>query len=513
VLSYAGSLIFKMQDPTAVLASLPVSQTMLKGEPVLVCKHSWGNIAKLRKLGLRAPSLFKDAEWKYTGRFTPMAHQRKSVAFLLEHDKAFVLNDLGTGKTGACLWAMEYLMQQGVLTRILITCPLSVLGVWSDELFNIMPHRTSVVLYGSRAKRLELLKENTQICVINHDGITTIEKELEAQKFDLIIADEASTYRNAGTKRYKLFRQLAKSVQRLWLLTGTPAPNAPTDVWALIKLVNPASFMASFGAFKEITMRKISQFIWVPRHDSTETIYKLMKPAIRFRKEECLDLPPLTYVNRECIMSAEQIKAFEAMRKHMAMEKGASGQKITAANAAVLLIKLMQICCGAVKDNDGEAHFLDDSARLSLLKEVIEEAGNKAIVFIPFKAVMRRVKEFLDAAKIGCEVVNGDVSQSTREAIFNQFQRGSLPVLLAHPKTAAHGLTLTASSCIIWYGPIFSAENWAQANARIHRAGQTNACTIIRIGASKIEWKLYEALNSKVRMQDVILRAYEELTA
>jgi SNF2 family DNA or RNA helicase len=197
------------------------------------------------------------------------------------------------------------------------------------------------------------------------------------------------------------------------------------------------------------------------------------------------------------------------MRKHLVLEKQTGGEKITAANQAVALQKLMQVACGVVRDDNGEKHFLDDAPRLRLLLEVVEEAGRKAIVFIPFIGVMQRVKEFFDAAKIGAEVVNGDVSQGRREEIFSSFQRGSLPILIAHPKTAAHGLTLTAASCIIWYGPIFSAELWLQGNARIHRPGQTKPCTVVSIGATTLEWKLYDALRGKVALQQTILSQYE----
>lgn len=509
MLSHNGALIWKSADPAAAMAAVRCAKTLMHGQEVMVAKHTWGNVEKLRTLGLNPPSP-PMGEWKYTGRFTPMAHQREGVEFCIKHPRLYNLSDMGTGKTSTALWACEYLLQKDVIRRVLICCPLSVLHVWTNELFNIAPHRVALVLHGSKEKRLQLLHENTQYVVINHDGIAVISEELKKAKFDLIIVDEASTYRNVGTKKYKVFRELCKSVHRLWLLTGTPAPTAPTDVFGLIKLIAGKSFTMSFGAFKELTMRKISQFIWVPRKDSSETIYKLMNPAIRFRKEDCLDLPPLTYVNRECPLSPEQVKAFESMRKTMVMER-AGESTITAANAAVKLVKLMQVCCGVVKDNDGVPCYLDDANRLNLLKEIIEEAGNKAIVFIPFIGVMERVREFLTAAKIGCEVVNGSVSQGRREEIFSQFQHGSLPVLLAHPRTAAHGLTLTASSCIIWYAPIFSAELYQQGNARINRPGQKNPCTVVHMGASPMEWKLYQGLEGKIKLQDAILDLYSSL--
>lgn len=506
-----GALIMQLTYPEFVGKYVNMAQATIGGKVVWVCKHSRKNVTALRALGLKVPSPPMDAGWHFTGRYKPFIHQDKTARFLVENDKCCVLSGMGTGKTASAIWAAEYLLQVGEIRRVLIVCPLSVLHVWVGELFNCAPHRTNVVLYGDRAKRLQLLAQNTEFVIINHDGLTTIHEELEAGGFDVIIADEASAYRNAGTKRYKIFKKFCDQTARLWLMTGTPASKAPTDAWALIKLMLGKKFEISQTAFKELVMRKIRQFIWIPRNDAKDTIYALMQPGIRYRLEDCIDMPPLTYTNRECVMSADQKKAFEQMRKGFVMEK-AQGGEITAANAAVKLIKLMQICCGVVKDGDeSEPAYLDDSARLTLLEEVIREADNKAIVFIPFVAVMERVKAFLTAQGIACEIVNGSVSQTRREAIFNEFQNGTLPVLLAHPRTAAHGLTLTASSTIIWYAPIFSAELYEQGNARIHRPGQRNPCTIVHIGSAQIEWQLYKALEEKLRLQDVLLREYEDL--
>ncbi|MGH7745345.1 MAG: DEAD/DEAH box helicase [Candidatus Dormibacteria bacterium] len=508
MIAYNGSLIMKLNNPATVIDAIKIAKTTLKGESVYVCRHTWNNVDKLRNLGLDAPTPTLNG-WAFQGRFKPMQHQISMFDFMLRYNKCFNLSDMGTGKTAGVLWPCEYLIEQKVIKKILIICPVSVLQVWANELFNIAPSRSNVILYGSRTKRLELLEEDTTYYIINYDGLTTIVNELKQIKFDLIIADEAATYRNSQTKRYKIFKDFVKTIPRLWMLTGTPTPTAPTDAYALIKLVNPSFFKQGFGAFRELTMRRLNQFLWVPKKDANEIVYKLLNPAIRFTKEECVDLPSMTYVNRECVLSSEQIKAYEQMRRYMVMEK--SGEAITASNAAVKLIKLEQICCGVVKDNDGNPHYLDDTPRLNLLKEVIEETGHKAIVFIPFKAVMHRVKEFLDSKCVTCNVVNGDTNRNKREEIFNEFQNGPLSVLLAHPKTAAHGLNLTASSYIIWYAPIFSAESYLQGNMRIHRFGQIKPCTIVHLGASLLEWCIYEALNGKIKMQEAILKLYENI--
>ena len=513
MLAHNGSLLINARDPERVLAAIPQARlTTLRGQSIVVCKHTDEHSIILRQLGFDPP-LQTTTDWDFTGNFKPYAHQKKTWRFLLDNNRCFVLNDMGTGKTSAALWAAEYLMQQQAVKNILVVCPLSAISVWVDEVFSVVPHRAAVVLHDNKAKRLALLSTTkSNIYCINHDGVSVISKELKEKKFDLIIVDEASAYRNASTRRYKIFRDLAKAVPRLWLMTATPTPTAPTDAWALIRLVNPASYSASFRAFKELTMRQISNFVWIPRQESSKIVSQFMQPAIRFTKEECLDLPPLVYSNRECELTTSQKKAFAQMKKDMVIEREQGQKTITAANAAVKLIKLIQICAGVVKDNDGIRHNLDDSNRLSTLLECIQEAGNKAIVFVPFKAAMDNVHNFLVSSGFSAELVNGDTSLKERGRIFASFQKGDLQVLVAHYRTAAHSLTLTASSCIIWYSPILSAEGYQQANSRIHRHGQKSSCTVVHIGSCPLEWRLYQALAGKIRMQDAILQQYEEMT-
>jgi len=293
-------------------------------------------------------------------------------------------------------------------------------------------------------------------------------------------------------------------------LTGTPAPKAPTDAYALVRLACPEAFVGSFTLWKDMTMRKVNDFKWVPKEGSKEFIYKYMKPAIRFRKEDCLDLPPLTYVNRMCELSEQQTKAFSLMKKQLIMEQH-TGEKITAANSAVKLLKLLQICCGVIRDNTGELYNLDCSKRLQVLEEIIEEADGKVIVFIPYIGPMDMVESYLKKKGYSTGLVNGSVGASARTKIFNDFQNGSTQLLIAHPKTASHGLNLTASSTIVWYAPIFSVENYIQANQRVNRPGQKNAMTVVHMTSSPLEAGIYRGLWGNIRMQDAILQQYNEL--
>lgn len=236
----------------------------------------------------------------------------------------------------------------------------------------------------------------------------------------------------------------------------------------------------------------------------------MMQPAIRFEKRDCLDLPPITYNNRYCELSVDQTKMFETMRKRMRHEDE-YGTTISAANAAVKILKLQQICCGVVKDNDGNPVSLDASNRLDTLQELIEQAPDKVIVFVPFLFAMELIKNRLNDEGISCAVVNGSVPQRERAEIFSAFQRDASPrVLIAHPAVAAHGLTLTAASTIVWYAPIYSNEQYEQANARIERQGQKNAMSIYHMIAHPFEATIYDVLQKKKSMQGALLSLYRQ---
>lgn len=494
-------------DSSVVQAIPYAKEGVVNGQHVVACRHGLDETLVLRNLGFPVPSPISTA-YNYTGRFKPMAHQTATAEFLTLHRRCFVLNDMGTGKTASALWAIDYLMQQGILRRVLIVAPLSCIGVWVNEAFAVTPHRTIAAIHGSREKRRGLLDYGTEICVINHDGVHTVLDTLKDAAFDLVLVDEAAAYRNASTRRYKSLRKLLRADTRLWLMTGTPVPTAPTDAHALILLVNPAKVPGSFKLFQHRVMSQISQYKWVAKPDSNEYVYNIMQPAIRFRKHDCIDLPPLVYMNRECELSAEQQKAYTEMRRRARFEQ--EGVPVTAANAAVKLNKLQQICCGVVRDEHGAPIYLNETNRLNLLEEVVEEAETKVVVFVPYIFAMERVAAHL-RKRWEVAVVNGSVPMHERDRIFAAFQNTATPhVLVAHPQTAAHGLTLTAASTTVWYAPIFSAEYYTQANNRMDRPGQKSSMAVVHIGACPMEWQIYDALRARNLRQSTLLALYRQ---
>jgi SNF2 family DNA or RNA helicase len=449
-------------------------------------------------------------EWPRPPGFTPFAHQKQTSEFLLANPKAFCFNEQGTGKTASVIWAVDYLMQRGLVERVLVVCPLSIMkSAWQGDLFKFAIHRTVAIAHGSAAKRKEIINNGAEFVVINFDGVGVVKKEILAGGFDLIVVDEASAYKNAQTARWKDMRDLNKVIKGLWMLTGTPAAQSPVDAYGLAKLINPKAVSPFFGHFKDTVMTKVSTFRWVPKPNAMTLVHSILQPAIRFEKAQCLDLPPLTFVERESVMSPQQVKYYNVLKKQMLIE--ADGEEISAVNAAVQINKLLQIAGGAVYTDTGEVLEFDVSNRLKVVQEVIEESSHKVLVFIPFTHTIELLQKHLNKHSITCDVINGSVSVNQRADIVKRFQEQPEPkVLLIQPKAASHGLTLTAANTIVWYAPCTSVETYLQANARIDRPGQVNNMTIVHITGSPIEARMYKMLQGNISNHSKIIDLYRQ---
>lgn len=259
-------------------------------------------------------------------------------------------------------------------------------------------------------------------------------------------------------------------------------------------------------------MRQINQFLWVPRDNALDIVHEAMQPAIRFARDECIDLPPVIYTTRSADMTGEQTAAYSSMMQRLCIE--AAEGKITAANEAVKAQKLMQIACGDVYDGKGGVVQLDASPRMRVLLEIIEESSSKVIVFVPFVAVIHKVREFLTKNGITSEAVYGEVSKNDRDRIFTDFQHDkNLDVIVAQPVSMSHGLNLQAASTVVWFAPITSNDTFGQANARISRAGQKFNQLIVMIEGTAMERKYYQRLKNKQHVQGILLDMVQESRA
>ena len=502
------ALLLKLRNPQQVTAVIPKSKE-LPDNKVLV---NWGldETRVLNNLKIAAPSPIQK-QYKWAGNLTPFTHQKTTSAFLTLNRRAFCFNEQGTGKTASAIWASDFLLDRKIINRVLVICPLSIMdSAWRDDLSKFAPHRSVDVAYGSAKQRREILAQGADYVIINYDGVAILADEISEGGFDLIIVDEATHYKNAQTIRWKTLNRLITSGQWLWMMTGTPAAQSPLDAYGLAKLVNPKSVPRFFGSFRDQLMIKITNFKWVPRDTATDTVFRALQPAIRFTKDECLDLPPMVYTKREVPLTRQQKKYYEELRKKLVMD--ITGEQITAVNAAVAMNKLLQISVGAIYTDDGNVLEFDIKHRYRVLREVIDESSQKVLIFVPFRHAIDILTRKLRSDGITTEVIRGDVSAPNRTQIFKMFQQTPDPrVLVIQPQAAAHGVTLTAANTVVWWGPTSSLETYAQANARVHRPGQAHKCTVVQLHGSAVEKRVYTLLDKRIDVHTKMIELYEEL--
>lgn len=497
-------IVLNLRDPNRVTTIIPTAKKFTyKGVELVAVPHKVEETKLLRNLGFDVPGPIKHY-YEWSGQYQPFAAQRETAEFLSMQNRAFCLNDMGTGKTLSTLWAFDYLRTQGMANKALVISPLSTLErTWGDEIFRHFPHLNFSVVYGPKERRLKLLSTEADIYLINHDGIKVIAKELIAKKeIDTIIIDEVASFRNASTDRWKSLHKIIAGRARVWGLTGTPTPNAPTDAWAQCRLISPERVPQFYGQWRDAVMKQLTQFKWVARENSTDLVHNAMQPAIRFSREDCIDLPPCIWQERHVPMTAEQKNAYKQMLAKLAMDY--EGGQVLAVNEAVKMAKLLQIACGVVYGEDTEI-FIPSKPRIEVVKEIIEEAGTKIIVFVPFKGVLKYVAEEL-AQDFTVGVISGETPKAERDKIFYSFQQEADPrVLVAQPAAMSHGLTLTAANTVVWFAPVTSNEIYEQANARVTRPGQKHTQFVVNIEGSDVERRIYARLRDKQKMQGLLL--------
>jgi SNF2 family DNA or RNA helicase len=481
---------------------------------MLALPHGIDETRLLRNFDLNVPApIVEHYHFPSADGAKPFAKQVLTAASMVMNPRSYVLNGMGTGKTKACIWSFDYLKREALVNRMLVVAPLSTLEfTWLKEIRRTLPHLRVVVLSGSADRRRRLLKENADIYVINHDGVKVIFDELmQRLDIDVICFDEAAAYRNARAERSKLARKLTLRRKYVWAMTGSPTPSAPTDAFGLAWLVTPDTAPRSFVSFRHETMLQVSQFRWIPRRDSVETIAAVLQPSVRFTLDEIVELPPVIEREIEVAIGPRQRAAYDALRDHAAalLREGT----VTAANGGVVFTKMLQASIGWVYgDEDRKIIALDNQARLDALLDVIESAERKVIVFSPFKSATAGISATLKKHNIEFAEVTGDTPAGERNQIFTAFQgTEKYKVLNAHPECMSHGLTLTAADTIVWFGPVTKLEVFEQANARITRVGQAHKQQIIKLTGTPAERLVYRRLADKHELQETILDMLAEL--
>jgi len=517
----------KIVDNTAIKVSLPpqVTENVLKsvekservGKELL---FYWGHQETSRvttNLDYLAPDpqipslpspILRDYGWP--GVYTPFDHQRKTASYLSLRPRAFCFNEAGTGKTSAAIWAADYLMNIGIIKRVLVICPLSIMySAWQADIFKTAMHRSCAVAHGSKEKRAKIINGSYEFVIINFDGVNVVKDIIKQQRFDLIIIDEANAYKTPTTKRWRTLVNIIETSTWIWMMTGTPASQSPMDAFGLARVISPYRVPKYMTAWRDIVMRQITRFKWIPKVDSKTKVFNALQPAIRFTKAECLDLPPVTYQTRDVPLSPQVAKYYKTIKQQLMIE--VAGHSVSAVNAAAGLSKLLQISGGAVYTDKSNVIEFDVAPRLSELNDVIDETSNKVIVFVPYIHTIEVITKFLNEQGIKNEVIKGDVSAKERANIIARFQTQLDPrVLVIQPQSASHGITLTAADTLVFWSPVMSVETYLQCIGRIDRVGQKNKMTVVHLQGSEVERKVYQMLQGKVNSHNALVDLYRE---
>jgi len=510
----AVKLTLKNDSADIILNNIEKSEVLSRTDEVTNLIIYWGldemtRLNQIMRFKKNLPSPITK-EYNWPGLYQPFDHQRVTAEFLSINKKAFCFNEAGTGKTSSALWAADYLMNKGKVRRVLIICPLSIMySAWQNDIFNTCMHRTSAVCHGTADKRRKIINSEYEFIIINYDGVNIVQEDIKKGNFDLVIVDEANAYKSISTTRWKTMNKIVTIDTRLWMMTGTPASQSPLDAYGLARLVCPNRVPKFKNAWRDKVMYQVSRFKWLPRPTAKNDVYSALNPAIRFAKNQCLDLPDVMYQTREIPLTPQAHKYYKELKDQMLIE--AAGEQITSVNAAANLNKLLQISGGAVYTDTHEVVEFDIKPRLNALLEVMEETEHKVLIFVPYRHTIEFISNFLTSNNIVNELIHGDISATKRADIINRFQTSDNPrVLVIQPQSASHGVTLTRANVVLFWSPVMSVEVYLQCIARMDRVGQVNKMTVVHLQGSDVEKRMYAMLRGKVDRHTALVDLYRE---
>jgi len=444
--------------------------------------------------------------------FTPFKHQTETTKFILSTRQCFIGSDPGTGKTRAVLDAYDR-HSDG---KLLVLCPKSIMyPAWVSDVNKFTPHLDIKVANTPDKKRKEAFKSRN-IVVINHDGIHwLIKNKILMEDFKWIVIDESTAFKNPTAKRTRSLLKLIKDCNFNYriCMSGTPTPNSITELFSQIRIIDDGqSLGTNFYKFRSEVCTPdttFPQFVkWVDREDAKEKIFAaIQNKFIRHTLEETIDMPEQHTYDLNIPMSSKLFHMYRDLlqESYLQLKKGT----ITALNAAILGNKLLQLCSGAVYSSKGKGIWAH-SERYDLIVDLIK-GREHSLVACQWRHQINVLSEMLEHAKIPFCTISANDTAEKRNNTVEQFQAGHFRALIAHPATAAHGLTLTRARSVIWASPTFNSEHYLQFNRRIYRIGQTNRTEIIHVVCEgTIEKDVYDALNNKVKHEFNILKLFEK---
>ena len=441
------------------------------------------------------------------------------------------LFEMGCGKTLTTIAVAGALYNLGKIDRVLVVAPTSVCSVWPHDLnqFATFPWEARVLL-GDKKKRLKALNElenwpfkALRIAVINYESTHRegIFEALAAYKPDLIVCDESQRIKNPSAAQSKALHKLGDAAPFRMILSGTPVQNNAVDLYSQYRFLDPAVYGANFYAFKNryCIMGGYGQHQIVGYRNMDELVEKEHSVAYRVTKEECLDLPQQTFINRYVQFTDAEQAIYEQLRKSSFLELE-TGENVTATTILTMYLRLMQLTGGFLTADESTRPKQVNTAKLDALADIVDDyvvdAGKKLVIFARFRAEIAAIENLLRLRKIQYGSIYGDVLMEERGKIVEDFQTNpDTKVFVAQIQTAGLGITLHAASTAVFYSYDYNYANYAQALARIHRIGQRLPVTYIHLVVDgSIDEKILAALENKEDMAKTLVDSWrEDLTA
>lgn len=417
--------------------------------------------------------------------FTPYPHQEAGIDWIIDRRACALFWGMGTGKTVTTLTAIEQLLNDYLEDGpVLVIAPKRVAeNTWSKEAdkWEHLPHLRVSRVMGDRNKRVTALNTPADIYVINRENVDWLvewcSRHCGGWPFRMVVIDELSSFKSAQSKRWKALRRVRGRIDRIIGLTGTPRPNGLEDLWAQVYLLDQGERLGrTLSAFRArfLLPDKMNGHIvysYRPREGAEGEVYRLISDiCMSIRKEDVLSLPGQIYDDIELEAPPALMKKYKQFERDKVMECLDADGEIVAGTAAALTNKLLQFTNGAIYDMGGNVHHLHD-IKLDALEELIEEAGgDPVLVLYAYQHDAERIRE-----RIKCRALD-------KPEDIDAWNRGEIPVALAHPASIGHGLNLQdGGHILIWFGLTWSLELYQQANERLNRPGQKNVCRVYHL--------------------------------
>lgn len=449
-------------------------------------------------------------------------YQNQSVTHILDNPASGLFLEMGLGKTVSTLTAIDELMFEFLsVKKVLIIAPLKVAqNTWSKEItkWEHLRHLTISKVLGSEKKRKEALKQDADIYIINRENVVWLVNYYGGSyfPFEMLVIDELSSFKSPKSQRFKALRMVRPKIDRVVGLTGTPAPNGLIDLWSQVYLLDQGERLE-----KNVTQYRTKYF--TPGRSNGHVVfnYKLNKGSeeiihekisdicISMKTEDYLELPPVLSRMEEIALDDKAMESYLEFEKEQVLSF-VDGDVITADNKAALSNKLLQYANGALYSENGpegcnkysnKNYHVVHEAKLDRLEEIIDTAnGQSVLIFYQFQSDLDRIMKRLKPYK-------PVILKTAKDE--DDWNDGKIPVLLAHSKSAGHGLNLQdGGSIVAWFGIPWSLEEYQQANKRLHRQGQKNTVIIHHlIVPGTYDEDVLKSLQSKDQTQDYLMVA------